>query len=117
MGKSRSGRSRSRQPRGGEDAARALLWKHLSRIDLDGVKFRRNFMVGKFPVEFCAPWAQLVVELDDGRRRERTPAERERAIFMERAGINVIRFWTEEVTRNIEGVLAVIDAALTQWRA
>jgi len=92
-----------------------LLWKHLSRIDADGVRFRRNFLVGKFVVEFCAPLAQLVVELDDGRRRERTAAEQARAIFMDNAGINVLRFWTEEVIHNIEGVLAVINAALTKW--
>ncbi len=42
----------------------AILWTALRGKKLDGVKFRRQHLVGPFIVDFCAASHRLIVEID-----------------------------------------------------
>jgi very-short-patch-repair endonuclease len=89
----------------------AKLWNALSGGRL-GVGFRRQLVIGNCIVDFAAPRARLVVEVDGGyyARRERADARRDRQLAL--AGYRVLRVSAEEVMRDLPAVIARIRTAL-----
>jgi very-short-patch-repair endonuclease len=45
-------------------SAEAALWNILKSKNLDGRKFRRQYSIGIYIVDFCCPSEKLIVELD-----------------------------------------------------
>jgi len=71
------------------------------------LKFRRQYSIGKYVVDFYCPSVHLVVEVDGETHIGEVAEEydRERNKVIEQLGLKVIRFWNTDVYRNIEGVL------------
>jgi very-short-patch-repair endonuclease len=94
--------------------AEAILWTHLQRSQLDGVKFRREHSVGRYVLDFYCPAHRLAIELDgaahDHEAAQARDADRER--FLVAHGIRVLRFENRDVVKNLDGVLADIRRAL-----
>ena len=67
-----------------------------------------------FVVDFCCPDARLVVEIDGGQHAERNEQDAARTRNLESGGYLVLRFWNNDVMRNLEGVLEVILSTLKQ---
>jgi very-short-patch-repair endonuclease len=88
------------------------LWSRLRGRQLSGVKFRRQYPIGPFIVDFCCVERRLVVELDGGQRAERNTADERRTRLVERFGYRVLRFWDNEVLSNFDGVLERINEVL-----
>lgn len=95
--------SRARRLRRNQTDVERKLWSRLRDRRLDGWKFRRQAPVGTYIVDFLCPDAKLVVELDGGQHSAEADADRTQAI--EAHGYLVIRFWNNDVTTNLEGVL------------
>ena len=91
--------------------AEKKLWRHLRAKQLLGVKFRRQQPIGGYIADFYCPEKKLVIELDGGQHIE-SEADKSRDVFMEKAGIRVIRLWNNDVLTNINGVLEYILYAL-----
>ena len=92
------------------DAERAL-WAELRGRRLAGAKFKRQWTIGPYVVDFCCWEARLIVELDGG---QHTPeGDSRRTAWLEGQGYRVIRFWNPDVLTNMDGVLASIAQALT----
>lgn len=74
------------------------------------MKFRRQHPIDSYIVDFYCPMASLAIELDGGghaeKDQERHDRERERVLASH--GIEVLRFWDNEVWNNLEGVLQKI---------
>jgi very-short-patch-repair endonuclease len=87
------------------------LWQALAGSKL-GVAFRRQLVVGSRIVDFAAPSARLIVEVDGPyhQRRQRADARRDRELAS--AGYRVLRVRAEEVMRELPAVIARIRAAL-----
>ena len=88
--------------------AERKLWSRLRDRRLDGIKFRRQVMFGRFVADFCCIDAKLIIELDGGQHAEREAQDEERTKGLQTAGYEVIRFWNNEVMTNINGVLDAI---------
>jgi very-short-patch-repair endonuclease len=88
--------------------AEKKLWSRLRARQLDNVKFKRQVPLCGYVVDFAALESKLIVEVDGGQHAERTNADMERSKMLESAGYHVIRFWNNEVLRNIDGVLEAI---------
>jgi very-short-patch-repair endonuclease len=88
------------------------LWRWLRDRGLGGAKFRRQHPIGRYVVDFACVEAGLVVEVDGGQHAERRAQDAARTRYLEAQGFRVIRFWNNEVSENIEGVMATIDSAL-----
>ena len=87
------------------------LWRHLSRSQLDGFKFRRQEVLGRTICDFYCPAAKLVVEVDGDTHRE--PArEQLRDAYLGTLGFRVVHVTNEELMRNAEGVVQSIGLAL-----
>ena len=45
-------------------SAEAALWSILKSKNLEGRKFRRQYSIGSYIVDFCCPSEKLIIELD-----------------------------------------------------
>ena len=74
--------------------AEAALWSLIKGNQLEGRKFRRQYSVGSYILDFYCHSEKLAIELDGQGHFETTQAEydRERDLFLEYYGIRVLRF-------------------------
>jgi len=98
----------ARQLRKKMTRAELILWKHLRRKQLDGLKFRAQHPLGRFIVDFYCASSRLIVELDGDIHDQQIERDKERTGHFITYGYRVIRFRNEDVFENIEGVLATI---------
>lgn len=104
-------RNRARTLRGNQTDAEHRLWKLLRAKRLEGWKFRRQFPIGRYIVDFACPTARLIVEADGGQHNDSTH-DVARDHWLAGEGWNVIRFWNTDILTNEEGVLSSVLAAL-----
>lgn len=112
----RQGISTARNLRKNATDAERKLWTLLRSRGIDGVKFRRQFPLNGYILDFYAPEKKLCVEVDgsghftdDGKMQD----EIRRKALAEN-GILVLRFTNIEVLTNIEGVYEVIFKTLRE---
>ncbi len=96
--------------------AERTLWQMLKRRQLDGLKFRRQYSVGRYVVDFFCPEARLAVELDGAVHDDplRSESDREREVFLRAEGIRVLRFENRLVFEQGDLVAEAIRAAARQ---
>lgn len=100
---------RARALRGAMTEAEKRLWARL-RGDALGVRFRRQLViVQRYIVDFCAPAVSLVVEVDGGPHTEGA-ADVRRDGELEKLGYRTLRFWNNDVLREIDAVVGAILA-------
>ena len=104
-------RERARDLRQSQTDAEHRLWKVLRAKRLEGWKFRRQFPIGRYIVDFACPSARLIVEADGGQHNE-SAYDTARDQWLGSQGWNVIRFWNTDILTNEEGVLSAVLAAL-----
>ena len=92
--------------------AERLLWRHLRNRELGGWKFRRQYPVGLFIVDFICVEKNVVIEVDGGRHSENEEQDIQRSAYLNRMGYQVFRFWNNQVLQETEAVLEAIFAIL-----
>ena len=94
--------------------AEQVLWHRVRRKQLYGVQFYRQKPLDKYIVDFYAPAAELVVEVDGAQHLsvEGQGADAQRDRFFGSLGLTVLRFDNRQVLRETEVVLAVIERHL-----
>jgi very-short-patch-repair endonuclease len=97
--------------------AEEILWEHLKKKQLGGFKFRRQHPVFEFIADFYCHQAKLVVELDGEYHNsdEQKYSDKERTKMMNEFGINVVRFYNNQVINNTNNVLNTIKNCLN-WQ-
>jgi very-short-patch-repair endonuclease len=95
----------------------ALLWSRLRARQL-GVAFRRQVIIGSHIVDFCAPAASLVVEVDgDLYHDTRISADRRRDQKLVRAGYAVLRLPASLVEQRLDEAVGLVRRALSRAAA
>ena len=92
-------------------AVEAVLWEALRDRRVDGLKFRRQFGVGRFILDFCCVENRLAIELDGSAHDTLVERDEERTAVLEAAGFRVLRFRNEEVQRDAGAVIDQIFRA------
>jgi very-short-patch-repair endonuclease len=106
-------RLRARKLRHNPTEAEKLLWRQLRFWQIGGYKFRRQQPLGKYIVDFICFEKRLVIELDGGQHAEQQMKyDSERDAWLIAQGFSVLRFWNDEVLKNIDGVEEVILSKL-----
>ena len=78
-----------------------------------GVTFRRQHIIGSHIVDFIAPKARLIIEVDgDAYHAQRTAADAARELKLVRAGYRVLRIPASLVERDVVAAVALISEAL-----
>jgi very-short-patch-repair endonuclease len=101
-----------RELRQNETEAEKLLWQNLRGQNL-GVKFRRQHPIGSFICDFVSLSHKLVIELDGEVHKHQKEYDQKRTEELNKAGFDVIRFWNDEVLRDMSRVLEKIRAKLS----
>lgn len=99
---------RARELRARQTEAESLLWQVLRGRRLCGQKFRRQFPIEPFIVDFACVEHHLVVELDGLYHDAVYERDQARQKRIEAAGWQVLRFSNEDVLNNVEGVAIAI---------
>jgi len=105
-------RNNARKLRRAQTDAERMLWARLRARGIGGAKFRRQLPIGPFVADFCCLEKRLIVELDGGHHGAQAERDDKRSEWLERHGYRVMRFWNDDVVKNIEGVLEQILARL-----
>jgi len=92
--------------------AERKLWSVLRGNKLNGVKFRRQHAIGNYIVDFVSIKKKLIIELDGSQHLEQTEYDEERTQYLESQGYKVIRFWNNQVEKETDGVIRVIESVL-----
>ena len=79
---------------------------------LNGVHFRRQHAIGKYIIDFVSIKRKLAIELDGSPHLEQSEYDIQRTAYLESQGYKVIRFWNDQVMKDMEGVIHAIEAAL-----
>ena len=101
--------------RNGSDVE-SKLWRRLRGRAVAGCKFRRQHPIGPFVVDFACLEVPLVAELDGGQHDRDEDACSARTCLLQARRFRVLRFWNNEVSENLDGVLATIAMALEEER-
>ncbi|CAM5548452.1 putative protein [Mycolicibacterium aubagnense] len=100
--------------------AEGRLWEELRGRRLNGLKFRRQVPIGSYVADFLCAEAMLIVEVDGSQHADSTQ-DRQRAMALKALGFRVLRFWNDEVLREMNAVCDTIiayvaDKSLEPWR-
>jgi adenine-specific DNA-methyltransferase len=104
-------RDRARRLRQTSTVTEKLLWSLLRNRSLCGLKFRRQYPIPPYVVDFCCFDEKLIVEVDGDSHAQRERSDAARTNYLSRQGYRVIRFTNEDVLSNLEGVAAAIARA------
>ena len=92
--------------------AERKLWSVLRGNKLNGVNFRRQHAIGNYIVDFVSIKKKLIIELDGSQHLEQTEYDKARTTYLESQGYKVIRFWNNQIEKEMDGVIHVIEMAL-----
>jgi len=100
---------RRRELRREQTTDEKILWEEL-RNRKQGFKFRRQYSIGGYILDFYCPEIKLAIELDGGHHfeKENVLYDIERTSYLEVLGCNVLRFKNAELNENLEKVLLTI---------
>jgi very-short-patch-repair endonuclease len=91
--------------------AERMLWVSLKNDKL-GVRFRRQFGIGYYIVDFYCPAKKLAIEADGGIHLNQKEYDVIRDAFMNDFEIRIVRFRNDQIKNNLSGVINAIIQAL-----
>jgi very-short-patch-repair endonuclease len=99
-------------------SAESVLWSKLRRRQLLGYKFRRQYSVGTYVVDFYCAELRLAIEVDgDSHYKDGTLArDQAREAFIRSFGIDFLRFRNVEVFEQLSDVLDAIARRVLEER-
>ena len=94
--------------------AEKKLWSIVRNRQLSGVKFRRQFSVGRYILDFYCPEYRIGIEADGGQHYENGGRTRDelRTNELNNLGVEIIRFSDHDILKNIDAVFEVIQKAI-----
>jgi very-short-patch-repair endonuclease len=100
--------NRARSLRREMTPAESKLWTALRGRRFAGIKFRRQFPVGYYIVDFFCFNLQLALEIDGESHLGKETHDDNRQKEIESTGIKIMRFWNTEVYDDFDAVLEAI---------
>lgn len=100
-------RQRAREMRLDSTKAENMLWQEIRDRRLEGFKFRRQMPLQNYILDFVCFDAKLIIEVDGGQHAE-SRSDTIRDAFFRSQGFRILRFWNDDVTKNLDGVMLTI---------
>ncbi|MDX8517147.1 endonuclease domain-containing protein [Mesorhizobium dulcispinae] len=102
----------SRQRKNAKSMRRAMtdaelkLWNELRAHRLMGISFRRQVPIGPYIVDFACSGHRLIVEVDGSQHAdaEHSRHDEARSAYLSASGWTILRFWNDDVIRDIDNV-------------
>jgi very-short-patch-repair endonuclease len=109
--------TRARELRLSQTEVEKRLWYRIRGRQLETCKFRRQAVIGRYIVDFACFERQLVIELDGGQYASKIEDDSKRTAWLNSQGYTVLRFWNNDITENVDGVLERIVEELRRLTA
>ncbi len=95
-------------------SAEASLWKLLKNKQIDGYRFRRQFSIDNFIVDFYCPKKKVAIELDGAHHYTTAGLESDikRDHHLNSLGVKVLRFENREVFEATDALINTIKQTL-----
>jgi len=100
--------NRARELRKKSSDAEHHLWYLLRSRQLNHYKFRRQYVIDPYIVDFICLRKKLIIELDGGQHVETQKYDEERTLFLTLKGYKVLRFWNDVVFKQTADMMAAI---------
>ena len=99
--------------RNNQTEAEKILWDYLKNKKL-GYKFTRQYSAGPYILDFYCPKLRLAIELDGSHHNEENSVlyDKDREEYLKAVNIKIIRFWNDEVMKDVNKVLDEISRHL-----
>ncbi len=96
--------------------AEVIMWSKLKQRQIGGRKFRRQYSVGPYVIDFYCAELKLAIELDGEShlRKGAKEYDKERQSRIEQYGIQFLRFTNADVYHNLYGVLQCVYEAIEE---
>ena len=106
-------RANAKRMRSSMTDAERLLWSALRGRRLQGLRFRRQVPIAGFIVDFACHQKKLVIEVDGATHSTEMERRKDasRSAALEAEGYRVVRFWNDDIYRNLPDVLDRVIAA------
>lgn len=85
--------------------AEKRLWFHLRGKNLNGYKFRRQYPIQNYILDFYCVEKKLAIELDGSQHLTNKKYDTKRTKSLNELGIRVLRFWDNDLLRQTSHVL------------
>jgi very-short-patch-repair endonuclease len=108
-------KQRRRELRHNQSDAERALWAKVRDKQVFGMKFFRQYSIGPYILDFYCPTVKLALELDGGQHNYSDEREHDaaRSEYLKAQGIDVMRFWNNEVLFDIESILSKLALKVT----
>lgn len=98
--------------------AEKLVWSKIRNKQIEGCRFRRQYSIGAFVIDFYSPELRLALEVDgdshfvDGAQTY----DNERELFLKDQGTKILRFTNSQVYQDLDTVLEAISTKIQELR-
>ena len=89
-----------------------FLWRKLRNRQLHGFKFRRQYQLGCYVVDFFCFSKKLAIEVDGLIHKNYEEQDQKRKEYLSQRGVSILRFSNYAVYNHIDKVLDQITKAL-----
>ena len=105
---------RRKQLRHNMPKAEILLWDELKNKKLEGYKFRRQYSVNSFVIDFYCSKLKIGIEVDGENHllKKNIKYDQYRQIIIESYGIKILRFNNSDIYNNMDCVISNIKKYL-----
>lgn len=84
-----------------------MLWQVIRSRRLNGLKFKRQMPFDHYILDFVCLEARLIIEID-GSQHSCSQLDEERDAYFHQRGFKTVRFWNDEILKNLDGACAHI---------
>ncbi|UHS60879.1 endonuclease domain-containing protein [Agrobacterium vaccinii] len=111
-------RAYARQMRKTMTDAELKLWNAIRAHRLEGISFRRQMPVAGYIVDFACSDHRLIIEIDGSQHTQNAAImyDDERTARLQKDGWTVIRFWNDDILRDIDNVCLHIIRTIGEHR-
>lgn len=88
-----------------------ILWGAL-KTSFPDMHWRKQVPLGAYTADFACHSARLVIEIDGSQHAAAESYDAIRTVFTEADGYTVLRFWNNDITGNLDGVITRIAEAV-----
>ncbi|MFH0763349.1 MAG: endonuclease domain-containing protein [Candidatus Omnitrophota bacterium] len=110
----RNNTAKCRKLRKSQTDAERNLWQILRNRQISGIKFRRQFPISSYILDFYCPEYKLGIEADGGQHYEDKGKkdDEQRTKELSKYGVKIVRFSDLDILNNIHGVYEIIQRVI-----
>ncbi len=99
-------KDRRRELRGEMPEAEQKMWQVIRGKQLEGFKFRRQYGIGPYIIDFYCPEKRVAIEIDGDSHYEPSAIlyDRQRDDYLKSCGVDILRFTNLDVQLNLDSV-------------